>query len=179
MFLKQLLESQKLCRLTSIFGDENEIESFGVGYISSCNETDYIFQSISPRGLYDGFLLRKTNRIFKLDFNGSYEKKIQTLSKFNNGQHCKFDFGKENLVNAMLKFAMKNQFVVAIELLDSGCDDCTGFITSVDDEKCTIGKLDRYGRQNGITIIEISEITKINVDSEDEQDLKILYNANQ
>ena len=77
-----------------------------MGYISSCNETDYIFQSISPRGLYDGFLLRKTNRIFKLDFNGSYEKKIQTLSKFNNVQHCKFDFGKENLVNAMLKFAI-------------------------------------------------------------------------
>lgn len=177
MFLNELKLAKELGRLISVFDDIENTNEFSVGFISNFNNDYYILRSITPHGRYDGFLLRKTKNILKLSTDGPYEEKIKILSERNNTHHKNCDFGNNDLVEAILTYALQNQLVVAIELLNSGCDDCTGFISSLDDEQCTIWKLNQYGKQNGTAIIEMNDITKINVDSEDEQDLKILYDT--
>lgn len=175
MFLEQLEQAEESSHMISIYSDKKNTDSFSVGFISACNEEDYILKSISPRGGYDGYCLRKTGYIFKIEFDGPYERKIQTLVMHKRVRHEEFDFGYEDLIKSILEFALQKQYAVAIELLDSGYFDCIGFITSIEDEYCMIFKLDKYGGQNGAAVIELSDITKINVDTEDEQDLKILY----
>ncbi|MFT9057636.1 MAG: hypothetical protein ABF449_13720, partial [Ethanoligenens sp.] len=54
----------------------------------------------------------------------------------------------------------------------------TGFIVKYDQLNLTLKQIDCYGRVGGINVVEIDSVETFSCDTEDEQDMKILYGEN-
>ncbi len=85
------------------------------------------------------------------------------------------------IMSTMLRKAMDNGRVVMVELDDSGYADLYGIPRKIDKDKCTFEVYDDYGCADGYSILNMSDITQINVADADERRIEQLmkYNVTQ
>ncbi len=147
MFLEELRKMKRQKKLTSIYSEVDITNKFSVGYVVGVNEKHLILASVTPTGEYDGFLLKELDSIIKISTGGVYIDKLLKLIRIN-----KTEFGGsfegDDLLLQLLVFAQKNHEIVSIELIDSDCADCIGFIESVEDGVCTIQEVNEFGQSN-------------------------------
>ena len=71
----------------------------------------------------------------------------------------------------MLDFAEQQDYVVSLEF----ADNCvSGLVNGYSDDVVYLSVINEYGYEDGISIINIDEIQTVSVDSDDEQDLRML-----
>lgn len=157
--------------VVSVFCDSLNPDKHLTGWIFAYSENVVMIKHISPIGLYDGFILVQRDDIYRIDADGKYEKKIYNLYKAKKQEHPHFLID-EDLYTSLLVFCKKQELIISIELADG---ILSGFVDAFDDECITMTLVDNYGDSNGQTIVMNSEIVSISVDTQNEQDIKLLY----
>ena len=130
---------------------------------------------ISRNGYYDGYILRRTDDVYRIDYDGEYEKKIGVLYKVKEQKHKAVDIkNDESLFLATLRFAKENSFVVSL-VFNNGCR--AGLIKNYNDDIIQLYSLNDNGAEDGFAVVKTTEILAIEVDTDYEQDLKILFST--
>lgn len=174
-FYNNLKNIEKENNLVSLYTDKCDLGHFSLGYIVDVNDEFYILASLSPDGRYDGFILRKTDEIVQITCNGKYEAKIQNLAKIHNVKHEEIPQSDKNLVVKLLNFAMCSKYIVSIWSFDKDYDAAVGYVAGLENGKCRILGVSEYGEDSGETILNISDITEINCNTEEEFKRKLLF----
>jgi len=159
--------------LVSIYDDPDNTENFSCGFISAINEEDVVIQHINPNGHYDGFILKKTSGIFQIGYQGLYQVKISKLNNIQAKKHSEIQLN-DDLKLSLLKYAKLNNFVVSLELNESGVMDIQGFVSELDEDNIVVNLLTEYGISDGISSTDIKCLSRIDCDTEQEQMLKLL-----
>lgn len=176
MFLDKIQQLKKQKKLLSVYTDTSNTSKFAAGYVVGANEQHFTLALVTPVGKYDGLLLKRTDSIYMISTDGRYIDKLLKLISINKTEvNVLFDSG--NLIQEVLDFAQKNRLIVSIELIDSGYDDCIGFVDSMDEDMCKIQEINEFGEPDGVSIIKLSDVTKISCDDSDDRPLKLLFES--
>lgn len=157
-------------KVVSLYCDRENIEKHLTGYICSYNEDEILISHITPSGYYDGFILKHIKDIFRIDYDGEYERKIEKLYNLKEQSHYKISIYSESILYPILEYAKENSHIVCLELQNN---NISGFVNEISDF-IHLKVIDDYGLENGISVIDIDEVITISVDTEDEQDLKLI-----
>lgn len=174
-FYNNLNNLKKENSLVSLYTDKNDLGHFSLGYIVDVNDMFYILASLSPNGIYDGFVLRRTSEVVQITYNGKYENMIQKLEKIHNVKHEEIPQSDKNLVVKLLDFAMHSKYIVSIWSFDEDCDAAVGYVADLENDKCKIVGVSEYGEDTGEIILNISDITEIDCNTEEESRRKLLF----
>ncbi len=170
--MKELLEKcMKQAEIASIYTNENYTEKFFAGYVAACNDEYVLIEHFTPNGLYDGYILIRTDALYRVDFGGKYGEKIGELARKKNQMHQPIEIENEDILFSILKFAKEKNGMVCLEFEDT---QVTGLIRDYSDANVELQVYDDYGDEDGITISRLDEIGLIAVDSSDEQDIAML-----
>ena len=176
MFIEELSRLKDEKKLIAVYTNIDNTNKFAAGYVVGVNEQYFILAAITPAGKYDGFLLKKTEPIYKISTDGRYIDKLLQLISINKTE-VNLMFDHDNLIQQLLVFAQQNRAIVSVELIDSGYDDCIGFVELIDENVCKIQEINEYGEADGVSLIKLSDITKVSCDDSDDQPLKLLYES--
>ncbi len=178
MHMRDLLNNiKKGKKVASIFTDMDNTDKCSTGFIGNVSDDFVVIKHISPSGKYDGFLLKSMEKIYRVDFNGEYENRVQYLYRLQNQNHKEIAEKYSSLILDIIDFAEKNSVVISLELYNSGHDDIQGYIKDVDNERLEIRRLDDSGKEDGISMVNISDITYISCDTENEIVLDLLFKS--
>ena len=159
----------------SLYSDKEDTEHFSCGYILGATQEDVVLCSITPNGLYDGFLVLKTANIFAVEYDDQYTQKIQALYTAREQKHPHLSFVEnDNLMKNVLQYARDHSLVVSIELFDSQLDNIQGLVKEVDDEYLYVMQLDDSGCADGKICVLMEAVTSVSCDAEKENALNAL-----
>lgn len=166
-----------ICLYTSRYSDK-----FVAGFVEAFSDKHVILRSISVHGRYGGWLLRNIEDVPRIDWGGRYEESLLFLSKVRQTIHPS-DFltrseaensGEANvdLVQEILLAAQRHDYMVSLDPGNS--DDIIGFVKAVESSTVSIALINEQGESNGVSVVELDMIEKINVDDDNLQDWKML-----
>lgn len=165
-------------KIASFYCNQADSEIHLTGYVEKFNESEILIAHISANGYYDGFILIHTDDIYRIDYDGDYEKKIEKLYHLKKQSHQPIDTftqGEDEILYSLLDYAKNNGHIISLYFEDS-C--LSGLVDSYDDNIIYLSVISDYGIKNGISIVNVDEVSMVCVDTDDEQDLKILYRDN-
>lgn len=172
-----MIEKIQLCfekrKVVSLYYDLNNMDAHLTGYIEGFSGEEILVAHISSHGLYDGYILKRIDEIYRIDYDGKYEKKIERLYTIKQQSHKKIPFNNDmkTILEDALHFAQNNNYIISLEFSDSYI---SGIIDSFNDRLISIRIVEDDGSESGISVIEFSDIDTISVDTDDEQDIKLL-----
>ncbi|MGH8538645.1 MAG: hypothetical protein ACREXM_19940 [Gammaproteobacteria bacterium] len=172
--LKKVAKEQTL---VSIHTNPDNWSSCSVGYVHSISRTHVRLRAVNRDGEDAGYEVRKLEEIFKIDFGGKYEHKLEHLrgNQENIFQEVALRKDKDqDLILGTLKQAKDLDLVVVIWGHDPD-DSLIGFVEYVDNNGARIRVLDDFGMEDGYSTIKSSEITAVDCNARSEQVLKFLY----
>ena len=170
--LEQSLQEQ---HIISIYTDTENTDRFSAGFIQALTETEILIAHVSPYGLYDGYLLKNPDDIYRLNYGGTYENTIEKLYSIRQQEHQKVSCADNKIKANLLQFALENHLVVSIELNNSGYDDIQGIVNAIDNNLVELTVLESTGAIDGYTTTYFNNITLLTCDSDKEIALKYLY----
>ncbi len=146
------------------------------GHIMKVTKNHVLIAHITEHGFYDGYIVKNTEDIYRVDNDGWYERKISTLYHLRNQEHnllTKDDLNNDTDLNILLLFcAKKNNKIISIEYGDT---IISGFVSNYNQNKLFLCIVDENGQINGNTIIYLDTIQTISLDTDTEQDILILH----
>ena len=157
----------------SVYDDTNDTEKFMIGFLIGLTEQHALFNAITTRGFEDGYYLTLIEDIYRVDGGGGkYQNKI--LALWNNLKQVKANNIeiKDNLVNDLLSYSKDEKLPISIYIFNDDNTDITGFVNAFDNDIVTIDLIDNYGNEDGISIVDISRISRICCDSGYERNLR-------
>lgn len=166
--IKFCYENQKV---VSLYLDKDETCSHLTGYIYNYNDSEILVAHMNPRGEYDGFVFEYVCNIYRIDYDGEYEDKIKTLYKLKKQSHPQIENFESGILPTLLNFAKNNKLLISIEMDDNSV---IGFVDRFDNNRIRIETVNDYGSYSGITVMSLGEIETLVVDTDFEQDLKLL-----
>ena len=174
MFSEELQRLKEEKKLVSVYTNVDDTDKFAAGYVVGVSEQEFILASVTSAGEYDGFLLKQVDSVYKISTDGLYIDKLLKLISLNKTQFsvC-FDGG--DLFRQILTFAQNNHAIVSLELMNSGYDDCVGFVESLDEGLCRMQEVNEFGEPDGVSVVKLSCITTMSCDDSDDRPLKLLY----
>ena len=173
MFINSLCDSEDKEKIVLIYTNIDQPEKFFAGVVQKVFEEDLIINHYLPNGMYDGYIVKKIEDIYRVDSGSKYVTKMEILKGQFEEMHVEIE-SKLSGISSILYFALKNQKVVSIELYRSGNIDATGYISQIIDGICEVELLDDYGFADGVSRIYIDSISQISCDCDDEIILKKL-----
>ena len=99
---------------------------------------------------------------------------MEILMRKQNFAEKEIHIDDEDVLVSALRCAMEAKTPVSIELVDSGNDNVTGYVTGISDVICEIDCFDFYGEHEGKSYMRLDDITQLCFESSDEQVLKML-----
>lgn len=177
--LLYLERSKKKGVMVSAFSNRHQPDKCSTGFIEEISNEQFIMKHVAPEGVYDGYIIRRINDIFRIDFNGKYEKRLALLYNLQVQHHkgtLKNKLNEDsNLFIAALVFAQNNNLIVRVCIDETEMqEDIVGFVKKVHDN-VIISRITNEGLADGESIFRTSDIIKINIDSSDEKILKLLW----
>jgi len=174
--LKRLMQEHSIA---SIYPSINYPDKCSVGFIEGISSEHIIMKHISRNGFYDGYVIRRIDDIFRVDFGGQYEKKILTLYTAQNQKHDSLidvEINEEtDILKECLMSSMKKNYVVSLFIDETENEEYFyGWVKDVSHEEVIISRISSEGEDDGTAIIKACEITALNCDTDDEIVLKIL-----
>lgn len=162
--LKEILEKHILCE---VYTNDVDVDKFAVGYIFAVDDTDCLLCNLDYYGKYDGLTCLLTDDIYEVKTETTYLKCIDKLSGFGT-LNLKFEQQKDSVFDSVLNEIYKNCRICAIELFDSGKENITGHLTSINKKaSIEIECIDEYGNYDGKVFIDARSISCITYDSLD------------
>ena len=166
--------------IVSVFCNPNDEYSAVVGFVEQVDDDYFILREVHFNGMYDGYVLRKTDEIFRIDYQSHYEHSMKKLYNINEQSHLPVTAG-DNPLFALLCFATERNFVISVGIRDNSEYSVSGFIDSCNFETKvmiihTINK--NNGAFDGFTVVAFDAIARLRCDNEDDrsyQQLNTLY----
>ena len=177
MFFEMLQTIKSKGQNVSIYTNAEQTSKFTFGSILNVNKQCFAMHMFTPGGQDDGILVKPLDHIYRIEQNGQYSEKMKKLMGNYTGIQYQIKNNK-NLMQTVLLLAKDKNWIVSIELLDSGYDDVVGFVEIVSNDLCEINQIDSYGYYDGVSSIKLCEITQISCNSTDEQLLLKLWKLN-
>ena len=78
-------------KIASFFCNQNDTNLHLTGYVEKFNESELLIAHVSAHGYYDGYILKHLEDIYRIDYDGEYENKIEKLYKVKNQKHSSID----------------------------------------------------------------------------------------
>ncbi|MCM1365313.1 MAG: hypothetical protein NC122_00190 [Faecalibacterium sp.] len=160
-------------KIVSFYFNKEDNCTHLTGFIYAYNENELLVAHITPRGEYDGFILNQMSNLYKIEYDGDYEKKILNLYCLKRQSHPCIEIRGDSILFSLLDFTKDNNHLISVDL---NTDKITGFVKSYDDF-ITLNMVDDYGRNNGVAVVSIDEVITFSCDTSDEQDLSLLLNS--
>ena len=156
-------------KLVSLYSNVENKDAFNVGFIVDYDSKFLLLNSISEYGKYDGILLIYIDDIFRIDIDSNYENKLLRL--LNNKEITNYKFKKiGSCIEKLFNYAKENNSIISISFFDSDYkSDVIGKVKSYNTNLVEICCYDEYGKVDGISYINISEINYASLDSLDEK----------
>ena len=173
--IDSLLDCCKRKKLVSLYCDPENSQTHYTGYIEGINDCEIVISHISKNGFYDGYILRKTEDIYRIDYSGDYDKRIEDLYKAK-GQRHEIPLEKKNeesLFFFVLRFAKECGYVVSLIFND---DHRSGTIKHYTEDAVCLNALNDNGEQDGVVIVKTANILVVEIDTDYDQDLRVLHN---
>lgn len=155
--LKNIL--RKDGKIVSIYTVDDSPYKFDVGICLSLNDELLLFQSISKYGLDDGLICMHIDDIYRVNYDGQYEKSIEKVKKIKSYENI--NIIENNLQLSLLKYASQNNYIVEIFLYNGGDDNVIGYIEYIDDYYVKIKTYDEYGNFDGYSVVKLDDIKMI------------------
>lgn len=163
--------------VASVYPNADESDHFSAGFVECISNEHVLLQSISTAGLYDGYVLRRMDQIFRVNTDGEYENRLRLLYEIQAQTHKPLTSQQSeenrNLLVEVLENSIAHHLVVGIGL-SNGADDINGWVKEISDSHVTISNISYYGNPDGMTTILLSDIDLINCDTDDEIALRLL-----
>lgn len=158
----------------SIYSNFENTLAHLTGYVLKATEDYVLIAHITEHGFYDGYILKRSEDIYRVDHGGLYEWKITALYHLRNQKHDLFTQSElKNPLNIrFLQCAKENNKIISVEYGDTVI---SGFVSDYDENKLFVSIVDEYGNKNGNTIIYLDTIQTIALDTDTEQDILLLY----
>lgn len=177
--LKILYELCSERKAASIYTDDNYMNKFHFGFVLAVNEKEFAIQMITPDGEDDGIKVMRVDYVFRVNVNGQYEEKMKKLCQNNIRNSYDLLIDNNDIKKSVIQYAFRQNQLVSIELIDSGYNDVVGFIESIDNNGCSIEQVDEFGYSDGISYINLEDITQVNLATQDEKRITKLWKLNQ
>ena len=166
MFILQklLISCINLGEYVELYSDKNDLTKFIFGKIVFCDDSHIIILSITPEGMYDGYILKRIEDIVKICTRTNYIADM--ISKIDQSSLKQFVFNNsDSSIVGLLDFAKTNNLIVSIELLNSGYSEAFGFVNEINNNYIAIKQIDQSDKLDGITYVRNEDITQISMDS--------------
>ncbi len=157
-----------LNKICSLYFDKDDEEAHLTGYVVSSNETELICKHINQRGEYDGYIWSRVSDLYRICYEGQYEKKIEDLYCLKSQIHPCFFPKKHSLIEELMDFAKINNYLISV---DFRTESITGRVLNCSDNTIRINCIDQFGRDDGVEVVSIDEIVSVSCDTDYEQDL--------
>lgn len=118
MMIELIKECYKKQKNISIYNDKEDTCQHFTGYIGAYDDRGILIQHISPRGLYDGYIIIHRDTIYQINCGGKYENKIETLYQIKGQMHEPIEIGDNGILYTILEFAQKKDYIICVELQD-------------------------------------------------------------
>lgn len=173
----EFIKKELIGKFISVYTNQTNPSSFIFGKLLAYDEKYFLLASFTQNGAFDGLLLKMSEEVFKIEFDGQYQQKMGKLIDYSDiPEFNELDFS--NLPESILKLAKEKRFIVSIELINSEIIDVTGFIDEIDGDFCKTTLVDQYGLFDGHAIFSISNITQLSILSDDENIISRLTQLN-
>jgi len=176
-FTTELNSIKKEKKLVEIYTDKNNPDSFCFGFIIGF-DSDFIFiNAVSCHGETDGLTIRRLKDIYRVEYDGDYEKR---LAKLFNLKKQAFDcYPVLNDLNTLLKTVIEDKVILTITTGDfENHIVVAGIIEKVVNNKIYFREI-KNDCQSGIAVFATEDIYDINCFSKDEKDIQLLYEYKQ
>jgi hypothetical protein len=177
--IKNMLnEAHSKKEVISIFTDKDQTDKCSTGYILAISKEQIILNHLSSRGCYDGYVLRNTDYIYRVDIDTDYESRLATLYNKQGQNHPKIIETKKLNTNLLYKLLnaskCKNLFVSLGIDADNHQEDIVGRISSVNNQCVSVARASSSGLQSGTSFVFLRDIQFVNCDTESEQLLSLM-----
>ena len=163
--LQDCIRTQKVA---SLYFDKENPFSHLTGRILQIRQNEVLIAHISMHGCYDGYILKRIDDLYRVDVDGLYSIKGQSHPPIS------IDASDRSLLQTLLNFAKQARLIVTFEF----ADEClSGFVESVRHETVDLRIVDEYGVICGLAQLLASEVSTVSVDTDDEQDIRLLVDA--
>lgn len=174
-----LKKAIKDCSVVSVFSNRCAPDKCSVGLIERVTDKQVLIKHITEYGMYDGYIIRRLEDVFRVDISGQYEKRLYRLYKLHGQKHDNLltnRIGKQyDLFREALIAAQREKYAVSINIDDTGeQDDITGWVRDISEEEASVSKITFDGDEDGESIFALSDIVKLNCDCEDERTYALL-----
>jgi hypothetical protein len=163
--------------IIAVFCEPNDDYSNVYGFANQIDDNYFVSNEISTRGKYDGYMLRKTEDIFRIDCGSYYEVSLRKVAKSLNIKHREIPVGNNVFMN-YIRFAKDSKLVVGVCVNEYGRYDITGYIEGIDEEAETLTiqiiSHNKEGAFDGFTIVAFDEVLRMCCDSEGDRFLQTL-----
>lgn len=166
--IEHCFESEKI---VSLYCDAQNTESHYTGYINAYNQNEIVISHITANGSYDGYILRRIDDIYRIDYDGSYERKIDKLYRLRKQKHDRIPSSKE-LFFSIVNYAKENRLILSFYFEGSYI---TGLILNYNNDSVLVNCINDDGQCNGVSSVLIDNISYVELDTENEQSLSLLY----
>lgn len=168
---QELLEKLRPDEVVSIYHSD-ESSRFSTGFVLGWDDEKLLMGHISPTGYYDGYILTPLEGICCIRRGGAYEQKIQTLYLLRQQSHALWSVTDTDMTDFILHYTHQNGLVVSVHI---GGSSFSGHVTDWSNTVLVLEDLTEYGVPDGTSTYFMEEIEQIDVDTDVEQTLKLLY----
>jgi len=153
--------------IISVYCNPDEADGAVVGITAQIDDNHFIVNEITKSGEYDGYGLRKTDEIFRIDYDSGYERSLFKAAAHNGVKHEKIPDNGSVIMN-FIKFAKDSGFVVSVGIRDYSTPSVTGYITDIDGENETftihVITFTKDGGFDGFTAVNFKDVYRMSCD---------------
>ncbi|MBU2714148.1 hypothetical protein [Zooshikella harenae] len=178
MAIKEILEqAQSKGTLVSVYVDSDDWDQYSVGYVDLITETHVRLRSISKNGEDAGFEIRPLSEIFKIEHGGKYEQKIEKLIQNQGSIFSEVkpsSSSSSDLIRDSLQQSLDESVCVVVWGGDPD-DSLVGYVENMESGLVSIRLINEFGEDDGLSTIEIDEITSLDFNTRSEQVRQFLF----
>jgi hypothetical protein len=167
IYLK-LKEAKDKGYIVALYSEPYDQTAFDVGFIDLLTDKEVRIRSISPEGYYAGYEIRTLDKIYRIDIDSNYLKKITFL--FNRSENFYREvelsdtIGNEGILFSTLEEAKEKKLIVVIWTEDED-DSVIGYIDGISEDVVKLMSIDDYGKEDGYIYLSIRSITDMDCNS--------------
>lgn len=159
--------------LISIYDDDDEPESFSLGFVLAVDDNFVLLNAVNKYGENIGFLLVNLESIFLFNNDLMYSGKVMKLFKLKNQHKETLEILNNDILLSVLETVKMQKCLIEI----NNDDNYIGYIKEYNNELLTLNSIDNYGNHLGLAYIDINHINVAQCRDMYLKDLELLYGA--
>lgn len=160
-----LMKYLRTSEIISVYTDRSDWDRFSLGVLWFMSDYWFVLSSYSKLGEWEGYEIRPTPEIAKFQLGGKYEKFVASLVSMKSDRNEKFvlDFpARTSPIQFALSLSKEQRIPIQLWGADSSISEI-GIVDELTDGILCFRIIDRYGKFDAKMIMEVDEISAIDV----------------